>query len=753
MSTDSPTIQRVETPKRRRLGLFSLILIGLGTGIIAGIFLGDYAAHLKIIGDAFVGLLRMSVLPYIVVSLIANVGRLSLRQGRRLLLEGGVVMVLLWSITLVTITAFSLALPAWKTGSFFSSSIVDSAHDVDLVRLFIPSNIFAALTDEAVPAVILFCIAVGVAIAKLSGSKNKLRKKMRKNLIVQFELLAKALTQVNQFVVRLTPIGVFAIAANAAGTLSLAEISRLQAYIISYGLASLLLAFVVLPALIITVTPFRYRDVWHVSRDALVMAFATGKLLVVLPLLIEKSEELFHRHFPPDDIDDEEVDDEVTTAPAVDVLYPLAYSVPSAGKLLSILFIPFSAWFLGRSLAMGEYPRLLAAGFVSSFGGPLLSTPFLLDIMHLPRDMFQLFLLSGVLCGRLADMLGVMHLATFTIVTTCAFTGTLRLDGKRIITFLVVATVTGVSTAYVTNRTLQLSLATAVPRDDVIAQMQILEDTVPAVVLEEAEPNPQPLRPGQATLSRIRQRGVIRIGFNPDKLPFAYFNIRGDLVGFDISMAHRLARDLGVTIEFVPFDRAKLAEQAAEDCFDVVMSGVTGTLELAESVMHTHAYLDVTQAIVVEDHRAPEFRDIARLKGRQNLKIGYAEMDQVLSAQFMKKLPEAEFVKLPSNRQYFQGTYLELDALLISAESGSAFTLFYPQFEVVMPNSEAVKMPLFYVIGNNDVGMRDFMEYWIELRRKDGTIQRQYDRWILGNDRRDNPPRWSILRDVLGWVP
>ena len=42
-------------------------------------------------------------------------------------------------------------------------------------------------------------------------------------------------------------------------------------------------------------------------------------------------------------------------------------------------------------------------------GGPILATPFLLDLMHLPHDMFQLFLLSGVVCGRLSDMVGVMQ--------------------------------------------------------------------------------------------------------------------------------------------------------------------------------------------------------------------------------------------------------------------------------------------------------------------------------------------------------
>jgi ABC-type amino acid transport substrate-binding protein len=64
---------------------------------------------------------------------------------------------------------------------------------------------------------------------------------------------------------------------------------------------------------------------------------------------------------------------------------------------------------------------------------------------------------------------------------------------------------------------------------------------------------------------------VIRVGYNEDKLPFAYFNVQDELVGFDVNMAHALARDLGVRIEFVRFARPTLAEQLAQDHFEVVI--------------------------------------------------------------------------------------------------------------------------------------------------------------------------------------
>jgi len=46
----------------------------------------------------------------------------------------------------------------------------------------------------------------------------------------------------------------------------------------------------------------------------------------------------------------------------------------------------------------------------------------------------------------------------------------------------------------------------------------------------------------------------------------------------------------------------------------------------------------------------------------------------------------------------------------------------------------------------------DSVDGWIEMAKRDGTIDRPYAHWILGEESRDVSPRWCVLRDVLGWV-
>ena len=80
----------MEAPRKKRSlpSLSTLILLGFALGIFCGLFFGEYCAFLKTFGEAFIKLLQMSILPFIVVSLIAGIGGLSYDQARVLAKKG-----------------------------------------------------------------------------------------------------------------------------------------------------------------------------------------------------------------------------------------------------------------------------------------------------------------------------------------------------------------------------------------------------------------------------------------------------------------------------------------------------------------------------------------------------------------------------------------------------------------------------------------------------------------------------------------
>ena len=73
----------------RGISLSTQILIGLSLGLFVGLFFGEKASVLAIVGKAYVGLIPMSILPYMVVSLMLGIGSLSYEKAGRLAITGG----------------------------------------------------------------------------------------------------------------------------------------------------------------------------------------------------------------------------------------------------------------------------------------------------------------------------------------------------------------------------------------------------------------------------------------------------------------------------------------------------------------------------------------------------------------------------------------------------------------------------------------------------------------------------------------
>ncbi|MQY57611.1 cation:dicarboxylase symporter family transporter, partial [bacterium] len=323
----------IQNGKKFRLSLSASILLGLILGILCGLFFGEYCRGLAIIGHAFIKLLQMSILPYIIVSLIVGIGSLSFKESKLFALKGGLWILVFWAIGLAIILTLPLTFPAIKSASFFSQSLVQTQEKIDYLNLFIPSNPIRSMADNIIPAVVVFSIAVGVA---LIGLKDK------QSLIQPLSILSKALTNIARFMVKLAPIGVFAISASFAGTMTLEELGRLHTYFITYFAAALFLTFWVLPMFVATLTPFKYKDILGMAKDALITGFTTDNLFIILPILIQNCKDLFQKY----------KSEQKKSSSFIDIIIPVSFNFPHIGKLLALLFILFAAWFYGNPLPL-----------------------------------------------------------------------------------------------------------------------------------------------------------------------------------------------------------------------------------------------------------------------------------------------------------------------------------------------------------------------------------------------------------------
>jgi Na+/H+-dicarboxylate symporter len=717
------------------VNLATRILIGLVLGIGAGLFFGERMGVLASVGQAFILLLQMTVLPYMAVSLVHGLGSLSASEAAALAKRAGGFLALLWGLALFAVFVTPLAFPDWEAASFFSTNLVEQRKPFDFLGLFIPANPFHALSAAVVPSVVVFSVALGVALIGIAAERKR-------GLINALDTLSDALGRITGFVVRLAPYGVFAIAADAAGTMSLAEAKGLQVHATVFVSLALVLTFWTLPGLVTTLTPFRYRDVVWFMRDALVTCFATGNLFVVLSVLAERSKELLRRHAERD----AEAGDTL-----VDVVVPTSFTFPSSGKLLSLCFLFFAGWLSGYAIPLARYPELLVGGVASFFGSTLVAVPFLLDAFQIPADLFRLFVVSDNIFGnRFGSMLAAMHVIALVLLSASATAGLIRVRPLALvryvaITLLLTLGVVGLVRVSFEARgreyegyTLFIEMQPRLAQ----AKMRVLDappDVLPAVDLD------------VPTLERIQQRGFIRAGFTKDRLPHVFRNADNQLVGSDVEMLNQLALELGVDLEMVQVEFDALPRLLNAGYLDMGGSGMAVTTDRLEQLSFSQPYAEETLAFIVRDHRREEFSSREVVRRHKTLRLAVMNAPYYIR-KVEEHLPQAELVLVDSPRAFFRDTSGELDALVFTAESGSAWSLVYPSYSVAVPHPDVLKVPLAFPLARGDEAMVELLSTWIALKQRDKTIERLYEHWILGASAAEAGPRWSVIRDVLHWV-
>ncbi len=713
------------------------ILIGLCAGAFVGIFLGEHAGVFKFAADGFVKLLQMSVLPYITLSIVTSLGSLNFAQLKIIGLRGGAVLVGLWCLALVFTFLIAFTFPVLETASFFSSTLIEERPPFNFVDLFIPSNPFHALSNNIVPAVVLFFIFFGVALIGVE------RKQVALDV---FNVAKDALAKVTKAVVTLMPYGVFAIAANTAGTLNLDQIARIQVYLITYVIVALLVALWVLPGLVAALTPFSYREVLGPTRDGLITAFVAADLFIVLPILIQACKDLLERR--------RLVDERTRALP--EVIIPTSFNFPHTGKLLSISFILFAGWFADAAVPLSEYPRLALAGLLTFFGSLNVAVPFLLDLFRIPADTFQLFLATGVINSRFGALLAAVHTVAVALLGSAAIVGALRFSPARIGRYVVVTagvtavTIGGLRVAFDT------ALAGSFAGEELVYGMRPLMTAGDARLLKSSELSEvgKAAAPAGPLLDTITRRGTLRVGVFADRLPFVFIDREGHLVGFDVEMAQLLARDLGVKVEFVEMEAVgpEVPRLLATDTVDVAMTGFPVTAGRASQILHSEPYLDETLAFVVKDRLRESFSSWANIRELGSFSVLIPALPY-FSDVVRTRAPALQLTLAASMTQIEQalknGTS---DAVVLPAERGSVLSLLYPKYTVVVPEPGIVKIPLAYPVARRDHELAAFLNTWIELKRRDGTIDALYGHWILGKQAVKREPRWSIMRNVLHWV-
>ncbi|ACJ16389.1 proton/glutamate symporter [Thermococcus onnurineus NA1] len=270
------------------------ILAGLVLGVIFGMLLPEYSAALKPLGDLFVRLLKMLVMPIILFSLI--VGAASINPSR--LGRVGVKIILYYLATSAFAVFFGLLMGnLFKPGTGIElgtgSGKAIEAEAPSLVQTLlniVPTNPFAALSSGQVLPTIFFAIVFGIAISYLMNSEDERIRSSAETLFRVMDAAAEAMYKIVAGVMQYAPIGVFALIYYVIGQFGPNVAGPLVKVVVAVYLGLILQILLVYGVLlkVFGIDPFKFLKK---AKDAMITAFVTRSSSGTLPVTMRVAEE------------------------------------------------------------------------------------------------------------------------------------------------------------------------------------------------------------------------------------------------------------------------------------------------------------------------------------------------------------------------------------------------------------------------------------------------------------------------------
>lgn len=268
--------------------LWKRIILALVLGLIAGGLWGEGAESIRWIGDLFIRLIRMVVVPLVFVTLVSGI--VSMGDPSKLGSLGVKTLALYLFTTFVAIVIglFLATVLQVGVGVDLSSAIPGEVQEAiplsQRLMNIVPINPFAALADEGnILAIIFFALLVGVSLLTI-GEKGK-------PLANLMQAGAETILKITHWVMEVAPFGVFALIASVAGTQgaeALLDVIRLALAVLIGCVAHVLILHCSIMKFALKLSPLNF---FRGSRDAMLLAFSTSSSSATLPMSMSVAEE------------------------------------------------------------------------------------------------------------------------------------------------------------------------------------------------------------------------------------------------------------------------------------------------------------------------------------------------------------------------------------------------------------------------------------------------------------------------------
>ena len=268
-----------------KLKLHTQILIAIGLGILAGVFFKDITpTFITPFGVIFMRLLKLLVIPVVFTSItlgIVSIG--DMKHLRSISTKAFIYFISTGFIaTTIGLILANLIKPGANSASLATGlkKVVENSPPIsEIFVTMAPQNIFESLSKGEVLPVIIFAILFGAALTKI-GMKAK-------PIVSFFESAFEAVMQITDWIISLTPIGVFALSANTIATLGISSLLSVLPYFVTVVGGLLIHAVIILPIVLKIFGRYSPIALFKSILPALAIAGPTASSSAALPVTID----------------------------------------------------------------------------------------------------------------------------------------------------------------------------------------------------------------------------------------------------------------------------------------------------------------------------------------------------------------------------------------------------------------------------------------------------------------------------------
>lgn len=286
---DSP--EAAEAARPWYLKLHWQVLVAMLLGALTGAVFGEAAAdRIGWVGDLFMRLLRMIIVPLVLTSIISGVA--SVGGGRALgrLFSKTLGYYVLSSFLAVSVGLLMVNLIRPGVGANMVETTAGDlppletpSSPVDLILSIVPDNVFQAAATADMLALIFFSIVFGAAITRLPLKSHTI-------VVDLFDALFVAMMRLTSGIIAFLPIGVYALITRMVGTTGFESFRPLALYVVTIASGLTIHMFVTLPILLIVLGRISPRIHFLNMREPLLIAFSTSSSGATLPVTLNAVE-------------------------------------------------------------------------------------------------------------------------------------------------------------------------------------------------------------------------------------------------------------------------------------------------------------------------------------------------------------------------------------------------------------------------------------------------------------------------------